>query len=131
MTCRWCEWLETARPVLYEERSFAVLVPDADHCAGSLTLVPKNHVPVLTELEPEIMADVLAGLSTLMLAVRQTYGLNDVEIRTHHSEVPGRGGHVHFHPILTNTSLTVAAKHDAEREVARVLTEANTHSRRR
>jgi hypothetical protein len=117
VTCCWCEWLDTAWPVLYEEAAFVVLAPGAERCTrDSLTLVPKTHTPVLAELSPDQMADVLAGLSKLARAVRQTCAVDDVGIETH----PNRqveGGHVHFHPVLNDSHHAILSETGQEREM--------------
>jgi diadenosine tetraphosphate (Ap4A) HIT family hydrolase len=101
VTCRWCKWLDTAWPVLYEDETFVVLAPGAEHCTRNrLTLLPRVHVPVLTELPQAAMGDVLAGLSRLSLAVRTTCGVDDVAIQSHPADASHPDGHVHFHPVL-------------------------------
>jgi len=118
VTCCWCEWLETTWPVVFEDAAFVVLAPGAERCTrNSLTLVPRAHAPLLTELSAADMADVLAGLSKLSLAVRRTCGLHDVEIQTHPADVSGREGHVHFHPVLSGRLRSDLIGDIGEREV--------------
>jgi len=118
VTCCWCEWLETTWPVVFEDAAFVVLAPGAERCTrNSLTLVPRAHAPLLTELSAHDMADVLAGLSRLSLAVRRACGLHRVEIQTHPADVSGRGGHVHFHPVLTGRLHDDVMGESGEREV--------------
>jgi diadenosine tetraphosphate (Ap4A) HIT family hydrolase len=77
--------------------------------------VPKAHVPVLAELSPDQMGDVLAGLSTLARAVREICGFDEVGIETH----PNRqvdGGHLHFHPVLDERHRAILAETGQERE---------------
>jgi diadenosine tetraphosphate (Ap4A) HIT family hydrolase len=93
VTCVWCQQPESIGSVLYEEESFVLLEPGAASCApDSLTLVPRAHVAVLTELSPDDMAGVLAGLSRL---ARDVPPMEQFTVVTH-TELDG--GHVHFHP---------------------------------
>jgi diadenosine tetraphosphate (Ap4A) HIT family hydrolase len=119
VTCSWCEWLGTGWPVLYEDETFVVLAPGVGRCTrNGLTLVPKAHVPVLAELSPDAMAAVLAGLSRLSLAVRQTCGLADIEIRTHPAADEHRDEHLHFHPVLHDNLYAIRGDNRAERRMS-------------
>ena len=95
-----------------------VLAPGAEGCTrDSLTLVPKAHAQALTDLSPDVMAAVLAGLSRLSLAVRQTCGLDDVEIQAHPTDASGRDAHVHFHPVLHDNLRAILGGGRGEREM--------------
>ncbi len=95
-----------------------VLAPGAEGCTGDgLTLVPKTHAPVLTDLSPDAMAAVLAGISRLSLAVRQTCGLDDVEIQAHPADASGPDAHVHFHPVLHDNLHAILGGDRGEREM--------------
>jgi diadenosine tetraphosphate (Ap4A) HIT family hydrolase len=134
--CCWCEWLETTWPIVYEEDAFVVLGPGSERCRrNNLTLVPKTHASLLTDLPPRAMADVLAGLSKLSLAVRTTCGWDEVEITTHPADISGQGGHVHFHPVLTGHPQAVPAGSPGEQEVGErvvlAIADAIAHPRAR
>ena len=136
MICCWCEWLEATLPIVYEEEAFVVLGPGSERCRrNNLTLVPKTHASLLTDLPARAMADVLAGLSKLSLAVRTTCGLDDVEITTHPADISGQGGHVHFHPVLTAYPQTVSNGNQREQEVGEevvlAIADAISHPRAR
>lgn len=104
--------------MVYEDAAFVVLAPGAERCTrNSLTLVPRAHARLLTELPARDMADVLAGLSKLSFAVRRSCGLHDVKIETHPADVSGRGGHVHFHPVLSGSRRSDLAGDMGEQEL--------------
>jgi len=98
--CSWCELLlEATTPVLYEEAAFVVVAPRPDLREREyLTVVPRAHVARIGELEPEEMASVLAGLSRLVLGMKRTYHVDEVEVRPH-PKPPSGHGHLHFHLI--------------------------------
>jgi len=132
--CRWCEWLETAGPVLHEDETFVVLAPGAERCSRHrLTLLPKAHGAVLTELSPDAMVAVLAGLSRLSLAIRQTCGLDDIAIQPHHADPWDGEEHVHFHPFLHDNLRAILGDDPGEREITEkevlAIAEAMEHSR--
>ena len=133
MTCCWCEWLETGWPVLHEDDAFVVLAPGVGSCSRTgLTLLPRAHVPVLSELAPDAMASVLAGLSRLSRAVRQTCGLDDLAIHTHPADGPDLEGHLHFHPVLHDNLYAIHGDHRGEHEMGerdvRAIGEALAHA---
>jgi diadenosine tetraphosphate (Ap4A) HIT family hydrolase len=134
VTCSWCEWLGTNWPVLHEDETFVVLAPGVGGCArNGLTLLPKAHVPVLTELTPHAMTAVLAGLSRLSLAVRQTCGLDDLEIRTHPAVDERGDGHMHFHPVLHDNLYAIRGDGRGERALGEddvlAIADAMAHAR--
>ena len=134
VTCSWCEWLETGWPVLHEDEAFVVLAPGVGSCSRTgLTLLPKAHVPVLAELSPSATAAVLAGLSRLTRAVRQTCGLDDLVIHTHPADDPDLVGHLHFHPVLHDNLYAIhgddRAEHELEEHDVRAIGEAMAHDR--
>ncbi|HTZ07453.1 MAG TPA: hypothetical protein VMB72_00180 [Acidimicrobiales bacterium] len=93
--CTWCDLVGSGAGALYESESFTLLgavVP----CPFPLTLVPRAHAAVLTDLDPGAMAGVLAGLARLSRAVRPT---DRLDISAH---LGAGGDHVHFHPTLTS-----------------------------
>lgn len=95
-TCDWCQEPESIGSVLHEEDSFVLYAPGAASCApDSLTLVPREHVANLTELSPDGMAAVLAGLSMLAREVNPDEQFTVVT----HADLDG--GHVHFHPTTS------------------------------
>jgi len=97
--CKWCDLLE-AGSFLSEEPAFVVLAPGASKCSGGhLTLVPRAHESLLTRLEPEEMASVLAGLSSLVLSLKRTHHVRDVEVRVHPRIPSEHHPHLHFHLI--------------------------------
>jgi diadenosine tetraphosphate (Ap4A) HIT family hydrolase len=82
--------------VIFEDPSFVVVARNAtDNSRGHLTLLPRAHVSTLTELTPDDMASVLAGLAKLVLSIKWTQEAQDVEIRTH-PRVRSHRAHVHF-----------------------------------
>ena len=96
VTCVWCQEPESIGSVLYEEDSFVLYAPGVASCAPeSLTLVPRAHVAVLTELSDDGMAAVLAELSRLARTVTPTEQFTVVT----HADLDG--GHVHFHPTTS------------------------------
>jgi len=134
VTCRWCKWLETAWPVLHEDETFVVLGPGAERCSRNrLTLFPKTHAPVLTELSPDAMVAVLAGLSRLSLAIRQTSGLDHIAIQTHPADPWDGEEHMHFHPFIHDNLRTILGDDPGEREMTEedllAIAEAMVHSR--
>ena len=50
---------------------------------------------MLTDLTPDDMASVLAGLAKLVRGIKRAHDVQDVEIRIH-PRVPSHRGHVHF-----------------------------------
>lgn len=101
----------TTGTVVYEEAAYVVLAPGAARCArNTLTLLPKTHVAVLSELSPDAMASVLAGLTRLTVAVKEACASDEVAIRTHPKNEPGRHGHVHFHPVPKNSRQAVVGE---------------------
>ena len=103
MSCFWCQQPESIGSVLFEEDSFVVFAPGAASCAPkSLTLVPRIHVAVLTELPAHGMADVLAGLSKLASTATR---VEQFKVVTH---VEPTCGHVHFHPMTNGGLIRVA-----------------------
>jgi diadenosine tetraphosphate (Ap4A) HIT family hydrolase len=94
--CDWCQEPESIGAILYEEDGFVLYAPGAAPCAPeSLTLVPREHVANLTDLSPDDMAAVLAGLSRL---AREADANEQFTIVTH---ADLDGGHVHFHPTTS------------------------------
>jgi len=89
-----------------EEPAFVVLAPGASKCAdGELTLLPRAHVSVLTELGSEDMASVLAGLSKLVRNLKQAEKMKDIEVSAHPAVVASeRHNHLHFHLIPRDVS---------------------------
>jgi diadenosine tetraphosphate (Ap4A) HIT family hydrolase len=94
-TCRWCRLVETEEHVLYDEPAFIVVEPLARARGGYVTLVPKTHVSVITELPLAQMAAVLAGLSRASDRMRGS-GAGGVNVRSHPSGSRRGRGHVHF-----------------------------------
>jgi diadenosine tetraphosphate (Ap4A) HIT family hydrolase len=111
VSCRWCDLLEAVRPVVYEEEAYVLLTSGVDWCArNNLTLMPKSHVEVITELPAEEMTAVLAGLSKLSSLLRQAYGVDRVDIWAHPKNPFRHTGHLHFHPVpKTVTGIPVNA----------------------
>jgi len=132
--CRWCDLLEGARPVVYEEKAYVLLAPGAGRCArNNLTLIPRSHVAVITELPAEEMTAVLAGLSKLSSLLRQAYGVDRVDIWAHPKNASRRAGHLHFHPVpktVTGVPVNAGAVDDPLiDEVVRGMAEGMTTER--
>ena len=79
-----------------DEPDFVVLAPDPRQSRPHLTLVPKTHVSVLTDLSPDEMAAVLAGLSRTVLSLKQTYKVQDVQVRARPGVLPEADPHLRF-----------------------------------
>ena len=95
-TCSWCQEPESIGSILYEEESFVLFAPGVAPCApDSLTLLPRAHIAVLTELSTEGVASVLAELSRFARAVTPT---EQFTVVTHTDR---DSGHVHFHPTAS------------------------------
>ena len=102
MTCVWCQDPASIGSVLYEEENFVLFAPGAASCAPeSLTLVPRAHVAVLTELSADGMAAVLAALSRLAGDVDPHEQFTVIT----HGDLDG--GHVHFHPTTSGLASVV------------------------
>jgi diadenosine tetraphosphate (Ap4A) HIT family hydrolase len=132
--CRWCRWLETTSPVLHEDETFLVLAPGAERCARNrLTLLPKTHVSALTDLSPDAMVAVLAGLSKLSMVVRETCGLDDVDIHAHPADASRHHGHLHFHPAPADNPRALFGDARGEAEMGErdlvVIADALAHAR--
>jgi diadenosine tetraphosphate (Ap4A) HIT family hydrolase len=91
--CRWCQLVETEDHVLYDEPAFVVVESPSRARGGYLTLVPKAHVRVITELPIAHLSAVLAGLSRASERMR---GSGGVQVRPHPSGGRRGRGHVHF-----------------------------------
>jgi diadenosine tetraphosphate (Ap4A) HIT family hydrolase len=105
-SCRWCEIIEGRGTALVTDPAFVIVDPGQIGCAdGNLTLVPRAHVSVLSELGSEDMAAVLAGLSRLLTAIKRASGATRVEVQAHpeHSSDPT---HLHFHVVAEGTDAT-------------------------
>ena len=86
--------------VVYEDPTFVVLASGVSECAhGHMTVLPKAHVSVLTELTAEDMSSVLAGLSRLVQTIKEAQDAQDVQVVAH-PELPERQHeHLHFHLV--------------------------------
>jgi hypothetical protein len=76
-----------------------LMEPAALHGDGCLTLVPRGHVGVVTELPVPEMAAILAGLSRLSKVVgsrRSKRGESGFEIRAVPKGPPRRQAHLRF-----------------------------------
>jgi diadenosine tetraphosphate (Ap4A) HIT family hydrolase len=95
-TCRWCRLLCSDEHVVCDAPAYVVMEGLSRRRPGALTLVPKAHVSVVTELPLQEMASVLAGLSSASDTLRRTSGSPSVHIRAlSRAGDPGRG-HLHF-----------------------------------
>jgi diadenosine tetraphosphate (Ap4A) HIT family hydrolase len=95
-TCRWCRLLWSDEHVVCDAPAYVVMEGLSRRRPGALTLVPKAHVSVVTQLPLQEMASVLAGLSSASDTLRRTSGSSSVSIRAH-SRVGGPDrGHLHF-----------------------------------
>lgn len=93
--CTWCALVHSGCGVLYECDDFSLIVPAASGCPDSaLTLVPRAHVAVLTDLDPGAMAAVLAGLTRIRGAMGP---VQDLHMTAH---LDADAAHVHFHPTV-------------------------------
>ena len=103
-TCRWCRLVETEEHVLYDEPAFVVVEPLPRARGGYLTLVPKTHVGVITELPLPQMAAILAGLSRASDRMKGSAS-GGVQVRPHPSGSRRARGHVHFNlmPVATTS----------------------------
>ncbi|MGH9106467.1 MAG: HIT family protein [Acidimicrobiales bacterium] len=97
-SCHWCALVRSGRYCLEQTPGFVVLKADAPRCSN-VTLVPREHVSVLTDLPGPEMALVLAGLSRTSNALRQEEGPCGVEVRAHPAGTSAQGGHLHFHLV--------------------------------
>jgi len=100
-SCQWCSMLAEAASatVLVEDAAFVIVDPGQMCCPGGvLTLVPRSHVSVLSELDSAEMAAVLAGLSRLLGAMKRVSRGSRVELRAHPKRAV-EGTHLHFHAM--------------------------------
>ena len=96
MTCTWCAVVKSGSGVLYECEAFSLIGPVAAECPSSpLTLVPRAHVAVLTDLDPAAMAAVLAGLTRIKEAVGPADALHLF------AHLDAKAAHVHVHPTVS------------------------------
>lgn len=95
-SCRWCRLVETKANVVTDETAFVVLAPGADRDPTYLTLVPKTHVAVVSELPPAEMAVVLGGLTSASELLRRTVGAPGVRIRPYPKSPQSGGNHLRF-----------------------------------
>jgi diadenosine tetraphosphate (Ap4A) HIT family hydrolase len=96
--CRWCDLFDSPGHFVSEAPAYVVLAPGSSKCAaGHLTLLPRAHVALLTDLEPEDLASVLAGLSRLVRSLKEAYKVTEVEIRAHPRSPSGHHAHAHLH----------------------------------
>jgi len=112
--CRWCEMVEAGASVLVADPAFVIVDPEGIGCAhGNLTLVPRAHVSVLSELGSEEMAAVLAGLSRLLTAIKRASQVTSVEVQAHpeHATEPT---HLHFHVVAQGSDAAGAGAPPAE-----------------
>jgi diadenosine tetraphosphate (Ap4A) HIT family hydrolase len=95
-TCRWCRLLWSDEHVVCDAPAYVVMEGLSRRRPGALTLVPKAHVGVVTELPVQEMASVLAGLSSASDTLRRTSGSSSVHIRAHSRAGDLGRGHLHF-----------------------------------
>lgn len=95
-TCPWCRLMRDGDRVVYEEQAFVLLEGSSKTRRGSVTLVTKAHVNLLTELAPQEMAAVLAALTRASERMRRTSGAAGVKIRPGPSSWLTGPGHLHF-----------------------------------
>jgi diadenosine tetraphosphate (Ap4A) HIT family hydrolase len=96
VACRWCRLLGSQGRTVYDEPAFVVVETPARRRRRSLTLVPRAHVNVVTELPLPEMAAVLAGLSRASDFLRHSSGGAGVRINAHPRSGRPADGHVHF-----------------------------------
>jgi diadenosine tetraphosphate (Ap4A) HIT family hydrolase len=128
VNCPWCDLLQT-QDFLYQEESFVLLSPGAARCArNQLTLLPRTHVSVLTEMPAREMTAVLAGLSRLSAVLRRVCGVDTVELWSHPKYPSRRAGHLHFHPAPKSVAPTGAepVAGAVVEEIARAMSEGLT-----
>lgn len=125
--CRWCQVVEFDEHIRYEEAAFVLVERGAHRTAGALTLVPRQHVSMLTDLPSPEMAAVLGGLSRATGWLRDESGPCRVEVRVH-PHGTRRSGHLHFHLVLTPVAGEQQPGVVAEAEpVFASLSEATSH----
>jgi len=61
--CTWCDLIESGQRAVYEEPALVMFDTSTQPTSSRLTLVPRAHVSVVTELPVPAMAAVLAGLA--------------------------------------------------------------------
>jgi diadenosine tetraphosphate (Ap4A) HIT family hydrolase len=91
MPCRWCLLLGSEGHTVHDEPAFVVEQLRPGSGRPCLTLVPRAHVNVMTELPRPEMAAVLAGLSRASTLLRQSSGAPAVQIHAR-----SRCGHLYF-----------------------------------
>lgn len=97
-----CHWCSRARPEAGhdgDDAPFVLLEHEPLGGSGGFTLVPKEHVKVLTELAPKDMAAVLAGLQRASARLRQDMAPCEVEIRVFPRAMHPTSGHLHFYLV--------------------------------
>ena len=101
-----------------EEAAFVAFgdVSDSPGLLGGLTLVPRKHVRVLTELPSPEMAEVLAGLSSAAAALEKLPGVDRIEIHADTDDPAGEGEHVRFRvePVVVIANETGGSTCDDE-----------------
>ncbi len=95
-TCHWCRLLWSDEHVACDAPAYVVMKGLSRRRPGALTLVPKAHVSVVTELPLQEMASVLAGLSSASDTLRRTSGSSSVHIRALSRAGDPARGHLHF-----------------------------------
>ena len=96
VACRWCRWLGAQGATVIDDPAFVVVETPTRRRGRCLTLVPRAHVNVVTELPLPQMAAVLAGLSRASDVLRYSSGEAGVQVNAlPHSGSPD-GEHLHF-----------------------------------
>ena len=112
VACRWCRLLGSEGGMVYDDPTFVVVATPARRRGRSLTLVPRAHVNVVTELPLPEMAAVLGGLSRASDLLRHNSGGAGVQINAHPSSARLGHGHLHFQLTVQSGNETTGHNHD-------------------
>lgn len=104
-TCFFCQAVhqanDTANLVIFRgERAFVIL-NRYPYTSGHLMVVPYDHLPSITQLEPSTRSELMELLNKAEQVVGNVYHPDGFNLGANIGEVGGAGvpGHVHFHLV--------------------------------